>query len=105
MNDGGPAFPNAYTHKANSGMSLRDWFAGREPPKHMIKYIDDLDDDRLASFVGADASLMAPATRLKPDHPARQENHILRLKWEAAAIAIVRGILADAMLAERQKGE
>ncbi len=29
INDGGPAFPMSYTDCGNSGMSLRDWFAGQ----------------------------------------------------------------------------
>ena len=105
MNDGGPAFPSPCRYRGESGMSLRDWFAGREPPKYMMEDIRSLDDDCLAAFVGADAGVMGLANGRKPCHPVRRANRILRLKWEATAIAIVRGILADAMLAERQKGD
>jgi|AACY02.3.fsa_nt_gi hypothetical protein len=29
LKDGGPAFPREYTLQGESGMSLRDWFAGQ----------------------------------------------------------------------------
>lgn len=86
--DGGPAYPrqliqieHPYTFdpidlRAQSGMSLRDWFAGQAPP---------MPNEWLTGWCTANPSL-------------------IRGHYWTAAIAAYAYFYADAMLAERMKG-
>ena len=68
IDDGGPAFPrtgNNYTEKYQSGMTLRDWFAGQAlagmlaDPNNNGHYTDNA----AASYKFADAMLAARLTK------------------------------------------
>ena len=97
MNDGGPAFPinsaqldesGAYT-VLKPGMSLRDWFAGQapEPPE----------EQRISMEKGArENATSAEDGIIDGPKAARIYAHLLS-KW--------RYRFADAMLAEREKGQ
>ncbi len=107
QDDGGPAFPHVPSIQASKrehgGMSLRDWFAGQEPPAKMLADLIDLDDTHLAHLVGADPEEMVFILKAPKENPLYQQNVVLRLRWLAKAVAMMRYILADAMIAERSK--
>lgn len=93
--DGGPAFP--MSEGDWSGMSLRDWFAGRET---------------LADFDAPEASVPkwaaeALAGRQRPEclHVTKADNWIEIMKWEADWRAGLKYIRADAMLRARERGQ
>jgi len=116
INDGGPAYPHAFKQVSVShfhertydGMSLRDYFAAKmQEDDRLVKCIRAMDDKALEMFA------------LHPD--AEREEHITeidltcwdalpsevakvarRLEIEARAIARVRYMQADAMLAARE---
>lgn len=115
-NNGGPAFPTTgltteayHAGVAGPGMTLRDWFAGQvQADDRLVKCIRSMDDKALEIFA---------------IHPEiEREEHITevdltcwealgsevakvtrRLELEAMAIARVRFMQADAMLAAREK--
>ncbi len=101
--NGGPAFPivgettdedlgNRYL-----GMSLRDWFAGMvQADDRLVKAVRGMDDHTLAIFARC------------PDSEAEYfgetaDKYVQRYGVEAKAIARVRYMQADAMLAAREK--
>ena len=103
-NNGGPAFPmpsgseprvNQVTHY-NEGMTLLDWFAGEtSADPALVKAVREMDDQVLAIFArrpGAELDFLALS---------EHDKSLLRFELEAAAIARVRFIQADAMLQER----
>ena len=112
--DGGPAYPFFYpgdtagvdgTAMQYDGMSLRDYYAGLNVPERMVDDIISLDDSHLAKLVGADPDEMTFLLRADKNDPVYQTNAVLRLRWVAQAIAITRGIIADAMIAEKRRRE
>ncbi len=107
--DGGPVYPMPAKRdswqSSQCGMSLRDFYAGLNVPDQMVKDILDLDDKHLAKLVGADPEDMAFILRAKTQDPVYQTNVVLRLQWVAKAIAMTRGIIADAMIAEKRSRE
>lgn len=93
INDGGSAFPIEARYGAGfclqegaSGMTLRDWFAGRiAPPETM-----------------SNSTAEMLAGRPMPTWSPR--NEIERIRFWAEAKAMYRYIHADAMLAARERG-
>ena len=79
-NDGGPAFPDDRFH---NGMSLRDWFAGQ------AKVEGPIDESILEHFAG-----LIPTSG----------GQVGLFLWAAKARAGMQYALADAMLAERERG-
>jgi len=94
---GGPAFP-VNEHTDHPGMSLRDWFAGMvQADDRLVKCVRAMDDTDLAIFARcptAEADFMALG---------EVEKYIKRFELEAKAIARVRFMQANAMLAESQR--
>lgn len=89
--DGGPAFPVVPTMEgagqwgyAYPGMTLRDWFAGQ------VEVEIDISIDLAEQIAGRTC-------------PPWQSDYIGNIRFWAEVEAIVRGIKADAMLAERAK--
>lgn len=115
IEDGGPAFPQREQVGSmvvdQGGMTLRDWFAGEvQADDRLVKCIRAMDDTALAIF-----ALHPTAEReehitetgrldLVPDWAALDEvgKVTARLQLEAKAIARVRYMQADAMLAARE---
>ena len=111
--DGGPAFPfamdespsgNAYQH---DGMTLRDWFAGMvQADDRLVKCIRAMDDTALELFAlhpGCEREEHIVEVNIT-DYtalPSEVAKVTKRLEIEAAAIARVRWMQADAMLAAR----
>lgn len=107
-NDGGPAFPQPNhivehdTHgrvearqwMQDSGMSLRDWFAGRETLAEWDRSSDAVMPNRFAEILAGER---------KPEK-TWDEDPIARFRFEAKWRAALRYIRADAMLAAREKG-
>jgi hypothetical protein len=86
INDGGPAFPSNDDGIQNDGMSLRDWFAGKET-------LSDLDDpENRMPLQGAEA-LAGPM-------PASNDP-VDVMVWGATWRSKLRYIRADAMLKAR----
>ena len=84
---GGPAFPTMEANYQNEnvrgeGMSLRDYFAEKARPQDLNMTLRDG-----VAIMGRDC----------PD------DVIEKIKWAAELSAIVSGIMADAMLKERNK--
>jgi len=110
--DGGPAFPvpaNVNPDGAQSGMTLRDWFAGQvQADDRLVKCVRAMDDSALEIFA------LHP-TLEREEHiteveltdwlalPTQVQKVARRLELEARAIARVRYMQADAMLAERSR--
>jgi len=103
--DGNNAFPASYDSWQGgfAGMSLRDYYVGLDVPDQMVSDILSLDDEHLAKLVGADPEEMTFILRADKDDPVYQTNVVLRLQWVAQAIAMTRGIIADAMIAEKRR--
>lgn len=97
--DGGPAFPHAVQHLNSSyaapvhGMTLRDWFAGKET---------------LADYDNPEAVIPEELTiALAGEKPAggwKTGNMLAMTKWEAKWRAELRYLRADAMIAARKEG-
>ena len=109
--DGGPVHPHDVGRgpggfpECEWGMSLRDYYAGFDVPERMVDDIMSLDDSHLAKLVGADPDEMTFLLRADKNGPVYQTNVVLRLRWVAQAIAMMRGIIADAMIAEKRRRE
>lgn len=105
-NDGGPAFPrrallvenqhmwDECDLRAQSGMSLRDWFAGHQS-------LSDLDSPDVCLPEDVAESL---AEYAMPTADEQKRYPLAFARWEASWRAALRYIRADAMLAERAKG-
>jgi hypothetical protein len=100
--DGGAAFPtlgntgetaDLAPDPAKTGMSLRDWFAGQAN----IDYEDD--------FPGSSAGYREAAKEMGLKPCKREDGFWAWVKFTARFEAILRYAKADAMLAERAKGE
>ena len=94
IKDGGPAFPvpmipidrsGGYTNVLNEGMSIRDWFAGQ--------VVNGLLSQPPATLMSAHKSLWEPALE-KSDHWLQFAVKVAELGYD----------IADAMIAEREKG-
>lgn len=91
IDDGGPAFPRTGTDgtiQPQSGMTLRDWFAGQESVDH---------DEEVAW--GILEALAGP----RP-HGTYQTNPMDWFAWHNQWMAAVRYARADAMIAARKGG-
>ena len=111
--DGGAAFPNhgentpAWPHY--DGMSLRDWFAGKcQADDRLVKCVRAMDDKALEIFaLHPDLEREEHITELELTDwlalPSEVAKISRRLELEARAIARVRYMQADAMLAERER--
>jgi hypothetical protein len=92
--DGGQAFPRSFTDPSGAtylvgGMSLRDWFAGIEP---IGESLSGLSIKALESLAG------------RPKPGGDWKTHALEwFEFEAAVIARIKYIKADAMITERGK--
>lgn len=96
-NDGGPAFPT-FDWDAElplNGMSLRDWFAGRETLAEWDRSSDAVMPNRFAEILAGER---------KPEK-TWDEDPIAWFRFEAKWRAALRYIRADAMLAAREKGQ
>lgn len=83
--NGGPAFPVTYEDGfTDKGMTMRDWFAGMAD----VSKVEISNIEHGEEVVG---------------RPCPRSGSLDQLKWQADLIAIIRGALADAMLAERAK--
>ena len=86
-NDGGPAFPNhSGDDRDDNGMTLRDWFAGKE----QLSDCHDIVMETCEALAGK-----------RPDGNWAT-NAIAWCEWEAAWRARIRYIRADAMLKARE---
>ena len=111
--DGGPAFPVASDIERDIfpgyGMTLRDWFAGQcQEDDRLVKCIRSMDDHALERFaLYPDAEREERIVEVEyTDYlsmSSEVEKVARRLEIEARAIARVRYMQADAMLAERDK--
>ena len=112
---GGQAYPieidqldsqgRAIYRRLGGGMTLREYYVGLNVPDQMVNDILSLDDKHLAKLVGANPEDMTFVLRADKNDPAYQTNVVLRLQWVAQAIAMTRGIIADAMIAEKRRIE
>lgn len=114
IDDGGPAFPLLVMDKFYKGMSLRDWLAGEmQEDDRLVKCIRAMDDQALFVFaLYPDSEREEWLTETVDEEgrsirwPVEQVDRIvLRLRLEAKAIARVRYMQADAMIAEKQRRE
>ena len=127
IDDGGPAFPvegfspNLGSIIRSSGMTMRDWFAGQlQIDDRLVKCVRAMDDRALEVF-GSDMTRFALHPNLEREEHITETPFPLpeatawdamneiqkvrrRLELEARAIAVVRYMQADAMLAERKRG-
>lgn len=109
-NDGGPAFPVLYgqTNGAD-GMSLRDYFAANvQADDRLAKCIRAMDDSALELFalhptVEREEWLTEVELTNWAALPSAVAKVTRRLELEARAVARVRFMQADAMLAERAR--
>lgn len=91
INDGGPAFPTDNTSAPYCGMTLRDYFAAKAA----------ITNEDLSTFVAsAVMGEMPPQWSTENNY----EQNLACVKWWAEAVAKLRFIHADAMLAARQIG-
>jgi|GEM_PF-1009357 len=111
INDGGPAFPNSVQpdfQYADPGMSLRDWFAGNcQEDDRLVKCIRAMDDTVLEIFalhptLERDERITEIEFTSWMSLPTEVAKIARRLELEAKAIARVRFMQADAMLAARE---
>lgn len=109
IKDGGPAFPCLAARNApNEGMSLRDWFAGAlQADDRLVKAIRAMDDVALEIFaLHPTCEREEHITEIDLTHwgaiPSEVGKVRKRLELEAAAIARVRYMQADAMLRARE---
>ena len=87
--DGGPAFPSNDDGIQNEGMTLRDWFAGKET-------LADLDHPEATISAELTNALAGP----RPDKTFA-EDPIAWTVWAATVRAKLKYIRADAMLKAR----
>lgn len=114
IDDGGPAYPMGYHPEGNNadhfGMPLRDWLAGSvQADDRLVKCVRAMDDSALELFA------LYP-TLERDEHiteieftswnalPSEVAKIARRLELESRAIARVRYMQADAMLAARKVG-
>ena len=115
IKDGGPAFPEPFCvgpnddmYPAISGMSLRDWFAGNcQEDDRLVKCIRAMDDTVLEIFalhptLERDERITEIEVTSWMSLPTEVAKIARRLELEAKAIARVRFMQADAMLAARE---
>ncbi len=100
LNDGGPAFPvrpefGEWKASPQNGMSLRDWFAGRETLAEWDRSSDAVMPYRFAELLAGER---------KPEK-TWDEDPIAWFRFEAKWRAALRYIRADAMVAERERKE
>lgn len=110
INDGGPAFPNITPDMqviGGPGMSLRDWFAGQcQADDRLVKCIRAMDDTALEFFARfPDSEREEHITEADFTNWAELGPEVAkitqRLQLEAKAIARVRFMQADTMIAVR----
>ena len=105
IDDGGPAFPGGedkdistmfgvQSIQRDRGMSLRDWFAGMQNIEDFNFNYDSAVE--LAGEPSPTGSYILPSDN-------HEEDIVSYYRWYAKVIAAWRGIMADAMLAERAK--
>ena len=114
--DGGPAWPGTYREHNGSGgsflvhrdgLSLRDWFAGMvQADDRLVKCVRAMDDSVLEVFAlhpNAEREEHITEIELTAWHalPSEVAKVARRLELEARAIARVRYMQADALLAAR----
>ena len=112
MSDGGAAFPTEFAGVEGSrfqeGMTLRDYFAAAlQADDRLVKCVRAMDDSALELFaLHPDAEDETWITQVELTQwvalPSEVAKVTKRLELEARAIARVRYIQADAMLAERE---
>lgn len=88
-NDGGPAFPQTTPFGSSGGMTLRDWFAGQQNVDIVKIYGWPL----LEVLAG------------QPPEGNCQTNPLGWFEWHNRLQAKLRYAMADAMIAEREKGK
>lgn len=106
VNDGhGPTEVDHYGLVQYPGMSLRDYFAARlQADDRLVKAVRAMDDADLAVFAASpDAEHDEALADADYSGLDMVERHVKRFSVEARAIARVRYMQADAMLAEREK--
>lgn len=116
IKDGGPAYPfqaiaqdTGYAHEPHDGMSLRDYFAANvQADDRLAKCIRAMDDSALEVFAlhpGAEREEHITEVELTDwlALPSEVAGVARRLEIEARALARVRYMQADAMLAERER--
>lgn len=111
--DGGQAFPIPESEWDNrsEGMTLRDWFAGEcQEDDRLVKCIRAMDDKALEMFaLHPDAEREERLTEIDFENysalPSEVQRVARRLEIEARAIARVRYMQADAMIAEKRRRE
>lgn len=116
--DGGSAFPAVTRFRSksgieidrSSGMTLRDWFAGTmQADDRLVKCVRAMDDTALEMFAKHPDSEREEWITEKMESEigwitmTELEKITTRLTLEAKAIARVRFMQADAMLAERDR--
>lgn len=107
MNDGGPAFPHDGQIDYTGGMTLRDYFAAHcQEDDRLVKCIRAMDDKALEVFaLNPDFEREEWITEVELTDwsalPSEVAKITRRLELEAKAIARVRFMQADAMLAAR----
>ena len=121
-NDGGPAFPQSESKNGNpmgdeygksaSGMSLRAWLAGTmQEDDRLVKCIRAMDDTALLLFATYPTvereEWITETKQLCGENvfagKAEVEKVVIRLRMEASAIARVRVMQADALIAELER--
>lgn len=115
-NDGGPAFPGLCQHETrvdiHEGLSLRDYFAAHiQADDRLVKCIRAMDDTALLLFAQnpqiereewiTETGVLCGTNVFAGKKEV--EKVLIRLQMEANAIATVRYMQADAMLAERER--
>ena len=114
FDDGGDAFPtpvDAAGQPGYSGMTLRDWFAGEcQEDDRLVKCIRAMDDRSLEVFaLYPDAEREEHLAEIDFENyaelPSEVQKVTRRLEIEARAIARVRYMQADAMIAEKRRRE
>ena len=120
IKDGGPAFPiNPETNMSHKGeiyrecmgLTMRDWFAGHcQEDDRLVKCIRAMDDAALEIFalhpnLERDENLTEVEFTCWGALPTEVAKIARRLELEAKAIARVRFMQADAMLAVREESK
>jgi hypothetical protein len=114
INKGGSAFPGEFDYQgkesvyrvAESGMTIRDWFAATiQYSKDLMEDVSRCDDQDLIERFGIDSEKDEYFDFVSPERSMPFKNILLRAKLEARARACIRYAEADAMIAERDKPE
>lgn len=112
LQDGGPAFPTGFNPEhcvPDFGMSLRDYFAAHcQADDRLVKCVRAMDDSALEIFalhptLERDEHITEVDLTCWSALPSEVAKVARRLELEARAIARVRYMQADAMIAERAK--